>query len=76
MEVIKPVRSYHDELVQKVKDLGQELIERAENIVPPDGSMITDFTIHAYFEQDQCPHFSVDVNYLNKTTINRIIKGE
>lgn len=76
MEVIKPVRSYHDELVQKVKDLGQELIERAENIVPPDGSMITDFTIHAYFEQDQCPHFSVDVDYLNKTTINRIIKGE
>lgn len=76
METMKPVRSYHDELVQKVKDLGQELIERAENIVPPDGSMVTGFTIHAYFEQDQCPHFSVDVDYLNKTTINRIIKGE
>lgn len=76
METTKPERSYHDELVQKVKDLGQELIERAENIVPPDGSMVTDFTIHAYFEPMECPHFSVDVDYLNKTTINRIIKGE
>lgn len=76
MDETKPKPSYHDKLVQMVKDLGQELIERAENIVPPDGSMVSDFTIHAYFEQNQCPHFSVDVDYLNKTTINRIIKGE
>lgn len=68
--------SYREEMIKRVKELGQELIDRAEEIVPAENSMVAEFSISSYFQKDEAPTFSVDVTYVNKNTLNRLIKGE
>lgn len=72
----KKTPSYREEMIKQVKEFGQELIDRAEEIVPAEDSMVADFSISSYFQKDEAPTFSVDVTYVNKNTINRFIKGE
>lgn len=38
--------SYRDELVQRIKEAGQELIDRAESMVDKETDYITDFDIY------------------------------
>lgn len=38
-------KKYRDELVQTIKDIGQEIINRAESMVHDDCKMITNFNI-------------------------------
>ena len=43
---IKSTSEYRDQLVQTIKCLGQEIINRAEYMVGKDVDMITEFSIH------------------------------
>lgn len=72
----KKMPSYREEMIKRVKEFGQELIDRAEEIVPVEDSMVSEFSISSYFQKDEAPTFSVDVTYVNKNTLNRLIKGE
>lgn len=40
---------YRDELVEQIRLVGQELIDRAEEMVAPDMNMIADFSINIVF---------------------------
>ena len=51
MAIKKP---YREELVQEIKDVGQELIDRADELVPKDLRLITGFSIHIDFNQGEC----------------------
>lgn len=42
---------YRDDLVQVIKDIGQEIIDRAESMVGPDVDMITEFSVYADIPQ-------------------------
>lgn len=43
--------NFRNELIQQIKDSGQELIDRAESLVSPDLTEITDFSITLGFHQ-------------------------
>lgn len=47
---------YRDELVRTIKDLGQELIDRAESMVHEDCDMITNFNINIDIPQPMDGH--------------------
>lgn len=51
MAIKKP---YRKELVQEIKDVGQELIDRADELVPKDLRLITGFSIRIDFNQGEC----------------------
>ena len=52
---IKAVKKpYREELVQEIKDVGQELIDRADELVPKDLHFITGFSIRIDFNQGDC----------------------
>lgn len=51
MAIKKP---YREELVQEIKDVGQELIDRADELVPKDLRLITGFSIRIDFNQGEC----------------------
>ena len=44
--------SYRDELVQRIKEAGQELIDRAESMVDKETDYITDFDIYINLPPD------------------------
>ena len=44
--------SYRDELVQRIKEAGQELIDRAESMVDQEVNYITDFDIYINLPPD------------------------
>lgn len=70
--------SYRDALVQKIKDAGQELINRAETMVHPENALITDFSIVIHFEQHEVPTIDYTTSVVNKVACDRVIyqKGE
>lgn len=52
---IKAVKKpYREELVREIKEVGQELIDRADELVPKDLHLITGFSIHINFNQGDC----------------------
>ena len=51
MATVVEKKKYRDELVQLIKDVGQELIDRAEDMVGENTDAITDFSIDIYFPQ-------------------------
>lgn len=51
MAVKKP---YREKLVQEIKETGQELIDRADELVPKDLRLITGFSIRIDFHQGDC----------------------
>lgn len=69
-------KKYRDQLVQQIKDAGQELINRAETMVHPDLDLITDFCITLSFSQDSFPEVSFSTSVVNKTTCDRLCKKE
>lgn len=69
-------KKYREQLVQQIKDAGQELINRAETMVHPDLDLITDFYITLSFSQDNFPEVSFSTSVVNKTTCDRLCKKE
>lgn len=69
-------KRYRDQLVQQIKDAGQELINRAETMVHPDLDMITDFDIKLNFTQGEFPEISFSTSIVNKTAVDRLCKKE
>ena len=69
-------KKYREQLVQQIKDAGQELINRAETMVHPDLDLITDFYITLSFSQDSFPKVSFSTSVVNKTTCDRLCKKE
>lgn len=67
-------KKYRDELVQQIKDAGQELIDRAEYIVAPDLDLISNFDISISFSQDEFPTIRFTTEVVNKTIIERMFR--
>lgn len=68
-----PNGNYRDELVAIIKDIGQELIDRAEEMVAEDATFIKDFHIDIDISnpRDEDPtitwhHSTLCTNYLNR----------
>lgn len=59
--------NYRDELVQQIKDAGQELINRADTMVHPDLDLITNFSIIINFDQERFPEITFSTSVVNKT---------
>lgn len=64
---------YREELIQTIKDMGQELINRAESMVHEDCDMISNFSITIDIPQpmDGYPELTWSTTVLNKTVYNR-----
>lgn len=71
------MKNFRDELVQQIKDSGQELIDRAESLVSPDLTEITDFSITLGFHQGEYPIITIETEVVNRRACNRLwMKGE
>lgn len=68
-------RAYNEQLVEKVKALGQELIDRAEDLVGT-GDLISGFDIWLRFPTDMFPTIEVTRSHLSKNYIDMIMKKE
>lgn len=69
-------KKYRDQLVQQIRDAGQELIDRAETMVHPDLDLITDFDITLSFSQEHFPEITFSTSVVNKTAVDRLCKKE
>ena len=67
-------KDYKETLTQCIKDAGQELIDRAPEMVHSDA--ITDFNIHISFDQEfgSVPEISWTTSVVTKTTMERLTK--
>lgn len=66
---------YRNMLVQQIKEAGQELIDRAEEMVDQDTDIISDFNININFPQGDCypiPEISWTTKVYCKNTLNRL----
>lgn len=66
--------NYRKELVKQIKDVGEELIVRAETLVPEDLDLISDFYIDISFPQGDCvpiPEIAVHTTVFAKRTVAR-----
>ena len=69
------LKPYREELVQSIKDVGQELIDRAESVIGTEMDAITGFEIHISI----CPQTDVvcypeirfETSVLNKRILKR-----
>lgn len=72
MNTIKP---YRDEVVQQIKEAGQELIDRAESIIGEGADMIADVKITIQIgmsvADDKMPEIKVETLYGNRKTFDR-----
>lgn len=66
--------NFRDELVQQIKDSGQELIDRAESLVSPDLTEITDFNITLGFHQGEYPTITTETEVINRRVCKRLWK--
>ena len=72
-------RSYRDDLVQQIKDAGQELIDTAEQMVRKDVRGISGFYINIYFPQGKCvgiPEITYSTETLCTNTYHRLLNEE
>lgn len=69
---------YRDELVARIKDAGQELIDRAEQMVSENTDLINSFTIYLRLDnEDYIPSIEWSTEVINKNSYNRLfMKGE
>ena len=67
--------SYRDELVQRIKEAGQELIDRAENMVDKEVDYITDFDIYINLHPEgdcvEIPTIQWNTTVANRNTLKR-----
>lgn len=71
-------KSYRDELVARIKDAGQELIDRAEQMVSENTDLISSFSIYLRLDtEDHIPSIEWSIEVINKNSYNRLfMKGE
>lgn len=67
-------KDYKKHLVEMVKAAGQEVIDRAEDLVGS-GDLISDFDIWLRFPQDNCPTIEVTRSHISKKAINVIMES-
>lgn len=69
------IKPYRDELVQQIKEAGQELIDRAESFVGEELTEITDMNltinIGKHLDVWELPEITVQTSVVTKNTINR-----
>ena len=65
---------YRQKLIDMVKAAGQDVIERAVDLVG-NGDLICEFDIWLRFPQDGVPTIELTRSYLSKNYINIITKG-
>lgn len=70
---------YREELLQEIKDVGQELIDRADELVPKDLRLITGFSIRIDFDQGDClpiPDITCEYGTICNHSLDRYIKED
>lgn len=65
---------YRQKLIEMVKAAGQDVIDRAEDLVG-NGDLICDFDIWLRFPQNGVPTIELTRSYLSKNSIDIITKG-
>lgn len=72
----KSEKPYPELLIDYIKDAGQELIDRAEEMVSKDTDLISDFWIDIRFEQDMLsiPEITWGTSVICKNTHERLLK--
>lgn len=65
---------YRQKLIEMVKAAGQDVINRAEDLVG-NGDLICDFDIWLRFPQNELPTIELTRTYVSKDCINIIAKG-
>ncbi|MBQ8237887.1 MAG: hypothetical protein IJZ39_07065 [Oscillospiraceae bacterium] len=75
---IKKDIPYRDKLVAYIKDAGQDLIDRAEQMVGPDTDLISEFNIHISFPQElgSMPIIEWSTEVISKNAHKRYLNGE
>lgn len=72
------IKPYRDEVVQQIKEAGQELIDRAESMVGKNLSEITDISIeiHIGMMRDglEYPEITTHTSVVNRKTVERWMK--
>lgn len=74
-KIVKEKTNYRDDLVQQIKDAGQELIDRAEDMVSKNTEFISDFSINIYFPQGDyvpVPEITWTTEVVTKNTVDRL----
>lgn len=66
---------YRPYLIELVKAMGQEVINRAEQIVG-DGDLITDLSLWLRFPQDGYPTMEINREHISREVIKIITGGE
>lgn len=65
--------SYRDELVQRIKEAGQELIDRAESMISSETELIMDFDIYINLSRcDEVPSIQYNTTVGNKRSLKRL----
>ena len=68
-------RPYNERLIEQVKALGQEVIDRAEDLVGSEG-LITDFDIWLRFPKDGFPTIEVTRAHMSRRYFDILNKKE
>ena len=66
-------RPYKERLIEQVKALGQEVIDRAEDLIG-DGDLIADFDIWLRFPQDAYPTIEVNRSHASRRYLDILNK--
>lgn len=79
MATISVNNNYRDKLVQQIKEAGQELIDRAEDMVSEGTELITDFSININIPQGKeympIPEISWTTEVVSKNTLDRLTEN-
>lgn len=72
------IKPYRDEVVQQIKEAGQELIDRAESLVGQDLSKITGISIDIQLgtmrNEMEYPEITMHTSVVNRKTVERWTK--
>lgn len=67
------VNKYREELVLRIKEVGQELIDRAEQMISKETDCVEGFSLYVNLDKfDSIPSIEWSTSVLSKNTINRI----
>ena len=65
---------YREQLIELVKASGQEVIDRAEDLVG-NGELMTEFTIQLLFPHNEVPTISTTREYVSKKAMDVLIEN-
>jgi hypothetical protein len=71
---IKMTNKYREELVLRIKEAGQELIDRAEQMISKDTDAISDFSLYINLNQVDLlvPTIEWSTSVISKNTLDRM----